>query len=110
MKQNFEMVKGDTMAFGLEIEFDEDPQELEEVYFSCKSILDNKALFRKDLNNGISLVKAEGNKMYYRVRIAPQDTKNLEVGRYNYDLEIRTNGDVYTILRGILNIVKEITE
>lgn len=110
MKQNFEMVKGDTMAFGVEIEFDESPQALEEVYFSCKSINDEKTLFKKALNDGISLVKTEGNKMYYRVRIAPQDTKNLEIGRYHYDLEIRTNGDVYTILRGILNIVKEITE
>lgn len=110
MKQNFEMVKGDTMAFGLEIEYDENPQSLEEVYFSCKSIGDDKLLFKKALNDGISLVKSDGNKLYYRVRIAPQDTKKLEIGRYHYDLEIRANGDVYTILRGILNIIKEITE
>lgn len=48
--------------------------------------------------------------MYYRVRVEPSDTKKLEVGRYYYDLEIRTNGDVYTLLRGILKIEKEITE
>ena len=110
MRQNLEMIKGDTLAFGVEIEFDESPQKISNAYFTCKSTVDGKAHFQKYLNSGIDFVKQVDNKLYYRVRIAPQDTKKLETGRYYYDLEIRINGDVFTILNGILNIEKEITE
>lgn len=110
MRQNLEMIKGDTLAFGIEIEFDESPQQLSNAYFSCKNISDEEPLFQKSLNNGIEYVNQIDNKLYYRVRIAPQDTKKLEIGRYYYDLEIRINSDVFTILNGILNIEKEITE
>lgn len=110
MKQNFEVVKGDTFTIGIEIEFDDSPQKIDNAYLTCKSGSDDKILFQKLLSNGISFIKQDGNKMYYRVRVEPNDTKKLEVGRYYYDLEIRTNGDVYTLLRGILKIEKEITE
>lgn len=104
------MIKGDTLAFGIEIEFDENPQFLDNAYFSCKNIHDGEMLFQKSLSDGIEYVKNIDNKLYYSVRIAPQDTKKLEIGRYHYDLEIRLNDDVFTILNGILNIEKEITE
>lgn len=110
MRQNLEMIKGDTLAFGIEIEFDESPQQVSNAYFSCKNIPDGEILFQKSLNDGIEHVKQIGNKLYYRVRIAPQDTKKLEIGRYHYDVEIRINSDVFTILNGILKIEKEITE
>lgn len=110
MRHNLEMIKGDTLAFGIEIEFDESPQQLSNAYFSCKNIPDGEILFQKSLNDGIEHVKQIGNKLYYRVRIAPQDTKKLEIGRYHYDVEIRINSDVFTILNGILKIEKEITE
>ena len=110
MRQNLKMIKGDTLAFGVEIEFDESPQQLSNAYFSCKDIPDGEILFQKSLNDGIEHVKQIDNKLYYRVRIAPQDTKKLEIGRYHYDVEIRINSDVFTILNGILKIEKEITE
>ena len=110
MRQNLEMIKGDTLAFGIEIEFDESPQQLSNAYFSCKDIPDGEILFQKSLNDGIEHVKQIDNKLYYSVRIAPQDTKKLEIGRYHYDVEIRINSDVFTILNGILKIEKEITE
>ena len=110
MKQNFEVVKGDTFTIGIEIEFDDSPQKIDNAYFTCKSGSDDKILLQKSLSNGISFIKQDGNKMYYRVRVEPNDTKKLEVGRYYYDVEIRANGDVYTILRGILKIENEITE
>lgn len=104
------MIKGDTLAFGIEIEFDENPQFLDNAYFSCKNIPDGEMLFQKSLSDGIEFVKQVDNKMYYRVRVEPSDTKKLEVGRYYYDVEVRLNDDVFTILNGILNIEKEITE
>ena len=110
VRQNFEMVKGDTFSIGIEIEFDESPQQLDTAYFTCKSIINNEMCFQKSLGDGISFVKSDGNKIYYRVRVEPSDTKGLERGKYYYDLQINVNSDTYTILKGILTIENEITE
>ena len=88
MKTNFEMIRGDTLSFAFEIEFDEVPQKLEK---------------------GINFSKQVGTKLYYIVRIAPEDTKNLETGMYYYDLSIELNGDVFTILNGALKIESDVT-
>ena len=45
----------------------------------------------------------------YIVRIAPEDTKNLETGMYYYDLQIELNGDVFTVLNGALKIESDVT-
>lgn len=101
---NLTMVKGDTLAFGVEIEgLDHD---LATAYFSCKKDPnDDEYVFQKELNDGIS--KVETGK--YRVRVAPADTASLEIGDYYYDLQIGVNSDIYTILRGKLTIEYEIT-
>lgn len=100
---NLSMVKGDTLAFGIEIE---GVDELENAFFSCKA---NKAdedyTFKKSLGDGI--YKVDSGK--YGVRVAPADTKELEAGDYYYDLQIQVNLDVYTVLIGRLEIVQEIT-
>lgn len=110
MKKDFDIVKGDTFSIGIEIEFDESPQQLDSAYFTCKSIINNEMCFQKSLGDGISYVKQDGNKLYYRVRVEPGDTKVLEPGNYYYDLQICENEDIYTILKGILTIRSEITE
>ena len=48
--------------------------------------------------------------MYYVVRIAPEDTKDVETGHYFYDMQIEINGDVFTILIGALKIRNGITD
>lgn len=110
-KTNLEMVRGDTLSFAVEIEFDDKPQELEKAFFTCKKNLDDgDAVFQKTLEDGISFKKQERNKMYYVVRIAPEDTKNIEAGHYFYDMQIELNSDVFTILTGALKVNYEITE
>ena len=110
MRTNLEMIRGDTMSFAFEIEFDEAPQKLEKADFTCKANFDdNEALFHKELEQGISFSKQDGTKLYYIVRVAPEDTKNLEAGMYYYDLEIELNGDVFTILNGALKIESDVT-
>ena len=99
---NLEMIKGDTFSFGLEIV--DLGQEIEEAYFTVKSNYDDTPLFQKTLGNGIELDHIEGNNYYYKVRIAPEDTENLEPKKYYYDFEIRLNDDVFTVLKGILDI------
>lgn len=100
---NLSMVKGDTLAFGFEIEGVDD---LENAYFSCKANKgDDVYIFQKSLGNGI--YKVDNGK--YGVRVPPPDTKNIEAGNYYYDLQIQVNLDVYTVLIGKLEIVEEIT-
>ena len=110
MRTNLEMIKGDTLSFAVEIEFDEAPQKLEKADFSCKMNLDDdEALFHKELGKGINFSKQDGTKMYYIVRVAPEDTENIEPGMYYYDLQIELNGDVFTILNGALKIESDVT-
>lgn len=105
MRKNFEVIKGDTLSFGVEIAFDDTPPtDLNSANFSVKRNHDDGYLFSKFLNAGIQKYKQVDNKLYYRVRVDPRDTENLEAGFYYYDLEIRANGDVFTILNGLFII------
>ena len=110
MRTNLEMIKGDTLSFAFEVEFDEAPQKLKKADFTCKANFDdNEALFHKELEKGINFSKQDGTKLYYIVRVAPEDTENLEAGMYYYDLQIELNGDVFTILNGSLKIESDVT-
>lgn len=101
--KNFKMVVGDTESFGFEIK---GVSGIDAVYFSCKrDVQDISYLFQKSLENGIE--QRENNR--FVVRIAPEDTQLLNPGQYYYDLEVGANGDVFTVLRGILTLVPEIT-
>lgn len=109
-KTNLEMIRGDTLSFAFEVEFDEDPQKLEKADFTCKANFDDEdVLFHKELEKGINFSKQERNKLFYIVRVAPEDTKNLETGMYYYDLSIELNGDAFTILNGALKIESDVT-
>ena len=110
MRNNLEMIRGDTLSFAFEVEFDEAPQKLEKADFTCKANFDdNEALFHNELEKGINFSKQDGTKLYYIVRVAPEDTENLEAGMYYYDLQIELNGDVFTILNGSLKIESDVT-
>ena len=100
---NLCMVRGDTLAFSFEVE---GIDSLETAYFSCKANADDtEYVFQKSLTDGISLVETGK----YRVRVAPEDTSNIEVGSYYYDLEIGANSDIFTILKGILKVEQDVT-
>ena len=103
---NLEMTKGDTLCFGVSIV--DLGQELDSAYFTVKNNYDDEPIFTKSLGNGIELDHVEGDDYYYRIRIAPNDTKNLEPKKYYYDLEINVDDDKYTILKGILDIDFEV--
>lgn len=104
MDKNLSMVRGDTLSFGMEISGID--QALDSVYFTCKSSYSaTDPAFMKSLGDGISIV--EPGK--YRVRVAPEDTYNLESGVYYYDLQIGINGDVFTIMRGALELEPDVT-
>lgn len=109
-KTNFEMIRGDTLSFAFEVEYDEALQKLDSAYFTCKENFDDdEPIFKKSLGHGITLAKQEDGKLYYVVRVAPEDTESVEPGHYYYDLQIGINGDVFSILIGSLKIHNDVT-
>lgn len=102
-KYNLDMVRGDTLAFGFELE---NITDVDTAHFSVKkAVTDTEYVFQKTIGNGIE--KVEDGK--YSVRVAPSDTHDLEIGAYYFDLQIGVNGDIFTILNGKLNIEADIT-
>lgn len=105
--QVISMVRGDTLSFGVQIEDQTGAlMDIESAYFACKkSYLDDENIFKKTLGDGIT--KAETGK--YIVRVAPEDTAEVEAGQYFYELRVGDNSDVFTILKGVINIEMDIT-
>lgn len=63
------------------------------------------------MNNGITLDRFDENENYfYKVRVAPGDTQNLEVGKYYYDLQVEVNSDIFTIMKGVLLLEFDVTK
>lgn len=100
---NIDMVRGDTLSFGFEVDGIDN---LDTAFFTCKRNADDtEYLFQKRLGYGI-YADQEGK---YGVRIAPEDTQNIDPGLYYYDVEVGVNNDIFTILEGRLKIVQDIT-
>lgn len=103
--------RGDTFSCGVEAEGL--GQDLETIYFTCRENLNDnsKILFQKKLNNGITLVNYDQEKdiRQYAVRIAPEDTANIQSGNYYYDLQIGVNSDIFTIMKGLFVIEQDCT-
>lgn len=105
---NLEMTKGDTLSFGVEIV--DLGQTVESAFFTCKENYDDETpIFQKSLNDGIELDHIEGSNYFYKIRIAPEDTRNIEPKKYYYDLEINLNDDTFTIAKGILDVSFDIS-
>lgn len=96
------VMRGDTLCFGLE--FDGLDQDLDSAYFSVSETYGSPYIFQKSLNNGI----IKNNTNEYIVAISPEDTSQ-EIGRYNYDLQIGVNDDIFTIMMGPFMIERDIT-
>ena len=107
---NLFMVRGDTFAFAIEIEGL--GQDLDSAYFTCKeNYEDETPIFQKSIGDGITKDEETSTeeKYIYKVRVAPADTKEVVAKNYYYDLEIGANGDIYTILKGMIKIENDVT-
>ncbi len=97
------MIRGDTLSFNLE--FTGLNQDLDTACFTVKEYEDGDIIFQKYLGSGITKLDDK----HYTVRIAPADTETIVAKSYHFDLEITVNGDVFSIMRGILEIEKDVT-
>lgn len=108
MNNNLFMVRGDTFRFSVEIEgLTED---LTSAYFSCKKNKDDtEYIFQKSIGDGIEKTTDTSTSKTYEVVVAPEDTEEVEDGKYFYDLQIEVDGEIYTPLLAILTIEKDVT-
>lgn len=104
--ENITMVKGDTLAFNVEIYDDNgNPILVDSAFFSCKKNLnDDVFTFQKSLADGISQTDS-----LMTVRVAPEDTKEVDAGEYFYDFQIGVGSDVYTLMIGCLTLMQDIS-
>ena len=107
-RKNIRHTRGDTYSIGFV-----SSEELDNVYFTCRDGLndDSELLFQKKLGDGITLTEiTEGEYPYeYAVRVAPEDTRNIQAGTYYYDMQININEDVFTIMKGQFIIEQDST-
>lgn len=118
VETNIDMVKGDTLSFnfmltGLKIGT---PAAIRPTFtFSCA---DEKTVFFTATSahgeqeaDGITLEDYNESKdvATYTVYITPSKTKNLDLARYYYDLQMEVDDDIYTLMRGRLTLLREVT-
>lgn len=109
--RNISMIKGDTMAFGFQVQGlkGETPSA---VQFTCKKTLeDSEPLFAVSLGDTIDLrsYDADTDVLTYGVRIPPRLTADIDAGRYYYDLELQVNSDVITLMIGRISVEDQVT-
>lgn len=102
------MFRGDTLSFGVGID-GVAVQDLSGAYFTCRKTPTSDIIFQKSIGDGITKVDPGEHVLSYKVRVAPEDTEDVNVGTYVYDLEIEIGDDVFTILCGPLEILHDIT-
>ena len=106
--QYITMIKGDTLQFAIKAT-DQDGELIifDEALFTVKkNHADESNILQKSLDNGISLV----DNNHYAVRIAPEDTENVEAGLYFYDLKVKVEPDVFTLMHGVLEIDQTVSQ
>ena len=107
MKKDIVIIRGNTFSFNFIID-----EQIQNAYFTAKRTTnkdDTDYIFQKTLDNGISLVDNTEEGYVYAVRVAPEDTNNIDKGTYYYDLQIDINGDVFTPLIGKYKITDDVT-
>ena len=111
IRRDIEMVKGDTLSFGFEVK-GLHGQRPDAVQFSCKDKLEDLGyIFSVSLADTIDFrsYDSETDILTYGVRVPPNKTAGIYAGAYFYDLELRVNGDVITLMIGRLQIDEQIT-
>ena len=107
-KKNIEIVKGDTITFGLEFEECNDTGDfidLDSAYFTVRDSFEGAVLCQSSLNAGI--VKEEVG--LYSVSLSHEQTDTLDPGEYYYDMQVGIGNDVYTIFVGVMTVIPSVT-
>lgn len=110
--QDIDMVKGDSLEFAFQLQGLEGAEPT--IVFSCALNYYDNPLFTVDNEdvNGITRDSYDAVKdiATYTIRVAPSKTEPLDLNRYYYDLEMRLNDEIITLMRGRLTLLYEVNK
>lgn len=103
------MARGDIYSFSFAVFIDDEQssQEMDQIYFTVKkNYYDKSYLIQKRLSDNGIVSDGHGN---YSVIINPEDTNNLELGVYDFDIELVKMPSIKRTFVGTLELTKEVT-
>lgn len=111
---NIDMVRGDTLAFNFQLAGLGSRSEYELLYFTLAVAehYDSEHIIEVDSTNGIVLEDYDIAKdtATFSVYVSPNMTKPLDLARYYYDLQLKTNTDTITLMRGNLTLLYDVAD
>lgn len=112
VNQDIEIVRGDTLAFNFQLSGLGSRAEYEALTasFAVAEKYDGMVLFNVTNGGGIELEDYTGDVATFSVCIAPELTRPLDVARYYYDLQIKDDYNVVTLMRGRFSLVYDVAE
>lgn len=110
--QDIEMVRGDTLAFNFQLSGLGSREEYEAltVNFAIAEKYDGMVLINCTNGDGIELEDYTEDVATFSVCVAPNLTQPLDVARYYYDLQIKDDYNVVTLMRGRLTLVYDVAQ
>lgn len=114
INSNIEMVRGDTLAFNFQLTGlgSRDAYEDLIVTFAVAEHYDDESIIESNNEDGIALedYDAAKDEAIFSVYVAPNKTKTLDLARYYYDLQIKDDTNVITLMRGRLTLVYDVAD
>jgi hypothetical protein len=112
--QDIEMVRGDTLCFNFQLAGLGSRADYEDlgVLFSVAEHYADTPVVTSDTTDGVTLedYNAESDTATFSVCVIPAKTKNLDLIRYYYDLQISDTANVITLQRGKLTLVWDVAD
>ena len=114
INQNIEMVRGDTLAFDFQLSGLGSRSAYENllITFAVAEHYDDEELIEVTYDNGITLEEYDtlSDTATFSVYVAPSMTKSLDLTRYFYDLQIKDDTNVITLMRGRLTLLYDVAD
>ena len=114
INSNIEMVRGDTLAFNFQLMGLGSRAAYEDliVTFAVAEHYDDESIIEINNEDGITLedYDAAKDEAIFSVYVAPNKTKTLDLARYYYDLQIKDDTNVITLMRGRLTLVYDVAD
>lgn len=113
VKRNIKHTRGDTYEFDFQV--NDSVAQLVEAYFSIRvKEDDDEYVLQKRLNHGITPIEipatqTEEAHIVYRVRLEAEDTADLTVRDYVYDVQLTLGTNVVTPLKGTFTLTGDVT-
>ena len=114
IKQDIEMVRGDTLLFNFQLAGLGELSAYEdlEVLFAVAEHYDDTSVIEITKENGIELESYDSatDTALFSVNVAPSYTKVMGLDRYYYDLQIKDTDNVITLMRGRLTLLWDVAD